>query len=422
MRKNGMWLIEFYAPWCGHCRKLEPVYRQVFTELKNSGSGVIVSKIDATRYSNVASEFDVRGFPTLKFVNGDKVYTHRGDRSKEDILDFVNKAKGPAVRNIASVGKFNEIKTLHGKSVFFMFVGNGDENDDLFKKYSSLAEKHIIESYFYSGPKNSLPDKVTIKTFPTVLVFKDKNIFEFDVGESEVVTKDKLEKWLNRERFPAFPKVQGGGLNELVTAAKYLVIVVVNKDSSVKNECKKVKKVVSNVALNHRQKYHQDFQFLWMPDEETANSITMSFLNIPSIVVLETASQLHYISDKNVTDLTEQSIQDFLDGIKVGKVDAYGGTGFLSKLKRAGFDFLTTVLSIWQASRWLFLLMFGLPTVIISVVCYSLCCMETIDEGVNSDDEDMDEYEGQRRELEENEENDQQENHEPPKIDHEKYE
>lgn len=48
--------------------------------------------------------------------------------------------------------------------------------------------------------------------------------------------------------------------------------------------------------------------------------------------------------------------------------------------------------SVWQSSRWLFLLMFCLPTVVISIVCYSLCCMEPIDdENADEFDEDEDE-------------------------------
>lgn len=44
--------------------------------------------------------------------------------------------------------------------------------------------------------------------------------------------------------------------------------------------------------------------------------------------------------------------------------------------------------SIWQASRWLFILMFGLPTVIISIICYSLCCMDTLEDLPDDDEED----------------------------------
>uniref|UniRef100_K1PJ65 mitogen-activated protein kinase kinase n=1 Tax=Magallana gigas TaxID=29159 RepID=K1PJ65_MAGGI len=56
--------LKFYAPWCGHCKKLEPIYRQVADTLKSHP--VKVAKIDCTRFSSIASVFDVSGFPTIK--------------------------------------------------------------------------------------------------------------------------------------------------------------------------------------------------------------------------------------------------------------------------------------------------------------------------------------------------------------------
>lgn len=43
--------FQFYAPWCGYCKKLEPVWHDVGVELKTSGSPVRVGKMDATAYS-----------------------------------------------------------------------------------------------------------------------------------------------------------------------------------------------------------------------------------------------------------------------------------------------------------------------------------------------------------------------------------
>ncbi|MEQ2192097.1 Protein disulfide-isomerase tmx3, partial [Xenoophorus captivus] len=65
-RENDVWLVDFYAPWCGYCKKLEPVWYEVGAELKSSGSPVRVGKMDATAYSGMASEFGVRGYPTIK--------------------------------------------------------------------------------------------------------------------------------------------------------------------------------------------------------------------------------------------------------------------------------------------------------------------------------------------------------------------
>ena len=57
-------ICKFYAPWCGHCKKLEPVFREVARDLSRQGK-VRVGKVDCTRFPSLASEFSVRGFPTI---------------------------------------------------------------------------------------------------------------------------------------------------------------------------------------------------------------------------------------------------------------------------------------------------------------------------------------------------------------------
>lgn len=48
---NSCGLFQFYAPWCGYCKKLEPIWHEVGAELRSSGSPVRVGKMDATAYS-----------------------------------------------------------------------------------------------------------------------------------------------------------------------------------------------------------------------------------------------------------------------------------------------------------------------------------------------------------------------------------
>ncbi|KAF2598395.1 hypothetical protein F2Q68_00007754 [Brassica cretica] len=80
IENNEYVMVEFYAPWCGHCQSLAPEYAAAATELK--GDGVVLAKIDATVENELAHQYSVQGFPTiLFFVDGEhKPYT--GGRTK----------------------------------------------------------------------------------------------------------------------------------------------------------------------------------------------------------------------------------------------------------------------------------------------------------------------------------------------------
>ena len=74
-----------YAPWCGHCKKLAPAWDELAGVLEDS---VQVGKVDCTAHSDTCSRFDVKGYPTLIFLEGDSWYRYRGPRDITALAAF----------------------------------------------------------------------------------------------------------------------------------------------------------------------------------------------------------------------------------------------------------------------------------------------------------------------------------------------
>lgn len=84
--------VEFYAPWCGHCQRLAPVWDTLGEKYANTN--VVIAQMDSTENDMPeAAPFAVEGFPTIKFraAGQTEFIDYDGDRSLESLVEFVEK-------------------------------------------------------------------------------------------------------------------------------------------------------------------------------------------------------------------------------------------------------------------------------------------------------------------------------------------
>ncbi|KAK8552283.1 hypothetical protein V6N13_120694 [Hibiscus sabdariffa] len=199
--KQKFIVVEFYAPWCGHCKNLAPEYEKAATILSKHDPPVILAKVDANEEANkgLANEYDVKGYPTLKILrNGGKdVQEYKGPREADGIVEYLKKQSGPASAELKSAEdatKLIDDKKIVVVGVFPKFSG------EEFESYITLAEKLRSDYEFgHTLDAKHLPRGESSVTGPVVRLFKPFDELFVDFKDFNV---EALEKFVEESSVP----------------------------------------------------------------------------------------------------------------------------------------------------------------------------------------------------------------------------
>jgi len=210
-------LVEFYAPWCGHCKKLAPEYSAAAQILAKSNPEVKLAKVDCTVEKDTAAKFQIKGYPTLKFfIKGSSApLDYEGGRTKDEIVNWLRKKTGPASVELKTV---DAAEQLIGNSEVIAILF-GDAGTEGFTNFLSVAQGFDDLPFAHSHDE-AVREKFEAKG-ETLILFKKfdegKNVYTgpFDV--------QSIREFLNSKRFPTIlpfdqkvaQRIFGGGLESL---------------------------------------------------------------------------------------------------------------------------------------------------------------------------------------------------------------
>jgi len=309
LEDNEFVLVEFYAPWCGHCKSLAPEYVKAAAKLTEQDSAIKLAKVDATEESTLAEEYGVRGYPTLKFFRSGKPIEYNGGRQADDIVNWLLKKTGPPAKALASVDDAKAFAAEKPVVVIGYFKDQGSDDAKQFIAAASAtddfpfgitSEEAVATEYGLTGE-----GVVLLKDFDEGKSIFDGELKEEAINAFVVANSMPLVVDFNHE---TASKIFGGEIKSHMLI--FLSKEAGHYDSAVeaaRNVAKQYKGQVLFVTINTDEEDHSRImEFFGMKKDE-----------VPGLRIIKLEEDMAKYKPESY-DITEENlssfVKDFLDG------------------------------------------------------------------------------------------------------------
>ncbi|XP_013997083.1 protein disulfide-isomerase A3 isoform X2 [Salmo salar] len=206
-------LVKFYAPWCGHCKKLAPDFETAATRLKGT---VPLAKVDCTANPDTCGRFGVTGYPTLKiFRNGEDASSYDGPRSADGIVHFMKKQAGPNSVTLRREADLEAFVNHFDASVVGFFSGPDSGQLAEFLKAASVMREHFRFAHTIDmtlGLKHGVDTERVLLFRPPRLSSKfEESVLHF----TETITTHTLRRFIRDNIFGMCPHLTNENRDKL---------------------------------------------------------------------------------------------------------------------------------------------------------------------------------------------------------------
>eukprot|EP01084_Bolivina_argentea_P155624 271193_1 len=279
---TGLWYLEFYAPWCGHCKKFAPVYEEASNDpaLKDK---IKFGAIDATSQKAIAKQFGVSRFPTIKFFEKGQEYKFSGARTLESLITQGSKMLEPVIKDL-NTKIFNEFNNRY--TVSFLYIIN-DENSNINIAQTRQIFQHVAMKFrpnipfyainysqfkklFFNKKKNFMDKSLKLNgkilenqftmdgqsiLFAVTPSIKNKELNGVSLGENEI------EEFIEQNRYAPIMQLKLGNYKDLVDNTKYFGIVFAHgSDGKIDIKSNKLIDAGEKLAMDNKEWNMESFK------------------------------------------------------------------------------------------------------------------------------------------------------------------
>ncbi|GAB4844809.1 Protein disulfide-isomerase 5-2 [Ancistrocladus abbreviatus] len=319
-------LVDFYAPWCGHCKRLSPELDAAAPVLAGLKKPMVIAKVNADKYTRLASKYEIDGFPTLKIFMHGVPTDYYGPRKAELLVRFLRKFVAPDVAILDSdsaVGDFIE----EAGTYFPIYIGFGMNESvvsDLAVKYKKKAWFSVAKDFSDNIMELYDFDKVPalVSLHPT---YNERSIFYGPFDEKF------LEDFVKQNLFPLCMPINSETLKSLKEDERKIVLTLVEDENDEKTM--DLIKLLKAAASANRDllfsyvgfKQWQDFVETFGIDKKT---------KLPRMVIWDGNEEYFSVVDSESIGEENQGSQitRFLEGFREGRTESkkISGPSFIS--------------------------------------------------------------------------------------------
>ncbi|KAI2492486.1 intramolecular oxidoreductase [Fragilaria crotonensis] len=314
---NGLFLIKFFAPWCGHCKKLAPILEEVAPLVKGK---MAIGTVDCTTQKPLCAEYNVKSYPTIKFYRDGKFFDYPGGRTKEKIIGFARKMSLPAVQVVENYEAALKIASDNEPGVAFLLYdksltgGNVQEELQstlLAQVFTQVARKQQALANFVLLKPAADTDSAPL--IPGIVSLPDSFVAKIEPGVAPVfwdmkeLTSFKFIEFMTENNLKLVTEMGPNNFFKIGKLGKSLVIGCV--DGSDKEQVKAMEAQLAEYATNGPKAITSQYYFGYMDGQLWQKFLQQfSIHTLPQIFVLNVPTKSYYQHEtysQNVKSLLE---------------------------------------------------------------------------------------------------------------------
>ncbi|KAF9434822.1 hypothetical protein BGZ76_007355 [Entomortierella beljakovae] len=333
---HGPWLVEYYAPWCGHCKALAPVYEELANNLKGK---VNVAKVDCTKNEEICNKEHITGYPTIKYHYKGGAVDYNKHRTVEHMTQF---ALGGTVPSVTAV-TLSDFETLQNKhDVSYVYVAGPKADPEIDSIIDTLSQMFYTQAAIYKTSDPELATKLGVSG-PGIAALKSNRVFPY---KGSVTDPKSISEWIKGSVAPILTTLSDENTGSVLSRPGWTVIGLFDPS---KPETVDARKELIETAYNYyttlKERSPLDgrpFNFVILDASKWENYVRGAFnldLNqLPAVFVINSRKEIYYPFglDGHLVPIEKDAMVKYISDIESGILIPKSMLSFVQQAFRYG--------------------------------------------------------------------------------------